>query len=273
MDKEKITELEAVSRQARKDITNMFYKWGHGHFGGSFSVVEILTALYFHALRVNPDDPAWAERDRFILSKGHAAAALYSVMSQRGFFPRDWLEHYNELCANLNTHPSMSRVPGLDLSSGSLGHGLPVGVGMAYAAKMNGQDFKVFVVLGDGECHEGMIWEAAMAAPHFKLDNLVAIVDRNWMCIAGYTENWLPLEPFAEKWRGFNWDVYCVDGHDLSQLTDTFDEIADKLNGRPKVIIANTIKGKGVSTMENDASWHARGIDEAMYKTAMLELG
>ncbi|MHB8061722.1 MAG: transketolase, partial [Ruminiclostridium sp.] len=181
--------------------------------------------------------------------------------------------HYNELCANLNTHPSMGRVPGLDLSSGSLGHGLPVGLGMAYAAKMDGKDFRTFVLMGDGECHEGMIWEAAMAAPHFKLDNLIAIVDRNRLCIAGCTEDWLPLEPFEEKWCNFNWEVYSIDGHNLQELIDILDEIANKRNGRPKVIIANTVKGKGVSEMENNAAWHAHGIDEAMYKTIMQELG
>jgi transketolase len=272
MEQEKIKELEDRAKRVRRDVTNMFYKWGHGHFGGSFSAAEILVVLYFHALRVDPKDPGREDRDRFIMSKGHGAAALYSAMAQKGFFPETWLSEYGDLGANLNTHPSMDRVPGLDLSSGSLGHGLPVGVGMAYAAKMDGKEYNTYVLLGDGECHEGMIWEAAMAAPHFKLDNLIAIVDRNRMCIAGFTEDWLPLEPFESKWRDFNWEVYSMDGHDIAQLVATLDAIADKRNGRPKVIVANTVKGKGVKVMENDAAWHSHTVDETLYRSIMREL-
>ncbi|MCL2000336.1 MAG: transketolase [Planctomycetes bacterium] len=267
-----LSELEERARQVRMDVTDMFYKWGHGHFGGSFSSVEILIALYFHTLQVDPKNPEWPDRDRFIMSKGHGAAALYSVMAQRGFFPEEWLGRYGDLCANLNCHPSMARIPGVDLSSGSLGHGLPVGVGMAYAAKMDNKNYHTFVLLGDGECHEGMIWEAAMAAPHFKLDNLVAIVDRNRLCIAGRTEDWLPLEPFASKWRDFNWETHTIDGHDLAALICLLDQVTSRRNGLPKVIIADTIKGKGVATMENDPDWHAHGIDQKMYELVIKEL-
>ncbi len=266
------TDLENRARQVRLDVTDMFYKWNSGHFGGSFSCVEILVALYFHTLRVDPKRPDWPDRDRFVMSKGHGAAALYSVMAQLGFFPEEWLGKYGDLCANLNCHPSMGRVPGVDLSSGSLGHGLPVGVGMAYAAKMDAKDYRSFVLLGDGECHEGMIWEAAMAAPHFKLDNLIAIVDRNRLCIAGNTEDWLPLEPFAGKWRSFNWETHVVDGHDLKALVELLDQLTARPNGLPKVIIAETVKGKGVAMMENDPDWHAHGIDEKTYKIAIEEL-
>ena len=265
--------LEEYARKMRVDCANMFWKWGHGHFGGCYSAAEIIAVLYFYVMNVRPDEPKWAERDRFILSKGHAAAIFFSALAQKGFIPRQWLEHYGELGANLNTHPSMDRVTGLDVSSGSLGHGLPVGTGMAYAAKMDGKDYMTYVLLGDGECHEGMIWEAAMQAGHYGLDNLVAIVDRNRLCIAGDTEQWMRLEPFADKWKAFNWDVYEVDGHNVQALAETFDRIRAEKNGRPKVIIANTVKGKGVSFMENDYTWHSNSIDQAMYDTIMTELG
>lgn len=265
--------LQEHARKMRVDCANMFYKWGHGHFGGCYSAADILSVLYFYVLNVDPGNPQWEDRDRFILSKGHAAAVLYSAMAQKGFFPREWLSHYGELGANLNTHPSMGRVTGLDVSSGSLGHGLPVGVGMAYAAKMNKKDYMTYVLLGDGECHEGMIWEAAMQAGQFGLDNLVAIVDRNKLCIAGNTEEWMKLEPFADRWKAFNWDVYEVDGHDVEALAKTFDQIKQTKNNTPKVLIANTVKGKGVSFMENDYTWHSNSINAEMYETIMTELG
>jgi len=272
MDQAILHDLQNRARKMRQDCTNMFYKWGHGHFGGSFSHVEIIAVLYFHIMNINPGDPMWPDRDRFILSKGHGAATLYSALAQKGFFPESWMEQYGDLCANLNTHPSMGRVPGVDLSTGSLGHGLPVGAGMAYAAKMNGRGYNTFVLMGDGESGEGMIWETAMAAPHYKLDNLIAIVDRNRLCIAGDTEDFLPLEPFAEKWRSFNWDVYEVDGHDIGALAEILERITADKNGRPKALIANTVKGKGVFFMENDCKWHAGKVNEALYGEIMKQL-
>jgi len=264
--------LKDHTKQIRKDCTNMFYKWGHGHFGGCFSCAEIMAVLYFHAMKVDPENPSWEERDRFLLGKGHAAAALFSALCQKGFFPREQIEEYGDLGAHLNTHPSLGRVRGLDASSGSLGHGLPIGLGMAYAAKMENKSYNTYVLLGDGECHEGMIWEGAMAAPQFKLDNLITIVDRNRLCIAGNTEDWMPLEPFAEKWKAFNWTVFEVDGHDINALVDTLDTAVSQKDGTPKVIIANTVKGKGVSYMEGDPAWHAGHMNQEQYDKAMREI-
>lgn len=272
IEKEIFQDLKTHATRARKDIANMFYKWGHGHFGGAYSCVEILSELYFRVMRVDPQNPKWEDRDRFIMSKGHGAAALFTILAQRGFFPENWLAEYGDLSANLNTHPSMGRVPGLDFSSGSLGHGLPAGMGMAYAAKMDGKDFRTFVLLGDGECDEGMIWEAALAAPHYKLDNLVAIVDRNRLFIAGNTEDCLPLEPFREKWESFRWEVFEADGHDFESLSEAFDAALASKNGKPKVLIANTVKGKGVSFMENNYKWHAGKCDAEIHESIIKEL-
>jgi transketolase len=268
-----IAVLDDVARQVRIDVTKMFKKWGYGHFGASFSSAEILSVIFFHALNVDSENPEWEDRDRFILSKGHAAAALFSVMAQKGYFPTNWLERYGDLDANLNTHPSKNRVPGLDFSSGSLGHGLPAGLGMAWAAKLHKKDYYTYVLLGDGECHEGMIWEAAIGASAYKLDNLIAVVDRNKMCIAGFTENWVPLEPFGSKWRSFNWDVYEANGHDVIDMADTLDAARNNKNGRPKVVIANTVKGKGAAVMENDKSWHSHAISEELYIELMEKWG
>ena len=272
LDQKTLQRLKEHALVMRKDCVNMFHKWGHGHFGGSFSCVEIIALLYFQIMNVDPSNPGWPDRDRFILSKGHGAATYYSALSQKGFFPASWLEHYGDLCANLNTHPCMHRVRGLDLSTGSLGHGLPVGAGMALAAKLDEKSYRTFVLMGDGECGEGMIWETAMLAPLYKLDNLIAIVDRNRLCIAGDTECFLPLEPFASKWESCNWEVYEADGHDFDALSTAFEKALTNKNGMPKVIIADTVKGKGVSMMENDPKWHAHKIDDTMYAKIMDEL-
>ena len=269
MSLDKIEKLNYVAKQIRIDVTKMFKKWGYGHFGASFSCAEILSVLFFHAMNVKPQDPEWVDRDRFILSKGHAAASLFSVMSQKGYFPADWMEHYGELNASLNTHPSKGRVPGLDFSSGSLGHGLPAALGMAWSAKYHKQDYFTYVLVGDGECHEGMIWEAALGGPAYKLDNIIVVVDRNRLCIAGNTEDWVPLEPFEEKWRSFNWDVYSIDGHDVKELVKVFDAAKSNKSGKPKVIIANTVKGKGVAVMENNKSWHSHIISDELFEELM----
>jgi transketolase len=273
MDQKNIDELKGIAKRIRIDVTKMFHKWGHGHFGGSFSAAEILAVLFFHALKVDPARPEWEDRDRFVMSKGHAAASLFSVMAQKGYFPAEWLSQYGDLGAALNTHPSKGRVTGLDFSSGSLGHGLPAGLGMAWAAKAHGKDYVTYVLLGDGECHEGMIWEAALGGPAYRLDNLIAVVDRNRMCIAGFTEDWVPLEPFESKWRSFNWDVYEVDGHEVGELAGALDAARGNKNGKPKVIIANTVKGKGVPAMENDKSWHAHAISDELYEELMRKWG
>lgn len=265
-------ELYARSRQIRIDCTDMFHNSHTGHFGGSFSCAEIVATLYFEILNVDPANPAWLDRDRFIISKGHGAPAVYSALQQRGFFPRAYIDEYETLCANLSTHPNMHKIPGIDVSSGSLGHGLSIGVGMALAARKDAKDYYTYVLLGDGECNEGMIWEGAMAASHLKLDNLVVIVDRNHLCVSGNTEQVMGLEPFADKWRDFGFDVYPVDGHDVSALRQVFIRAKKEKNGRPKCIMAETVKGKGVSFMEGNCSWHGAHFDDADYERIMAEL-
>jgi transketolase len=266
-------ELRNKIKRIRIDIANMFHRASSGHFGGSFSVAEIVGTLYFRFLRVDSNNPKWEDRDRFIISKGHGAPAVFSVLHQLGFFPAQYLEEYETLGANLNTHPNMLKVPGIDLSTGSLGHGLSVGVGMALAARKDGKKYNTYVVIGDGECNEGMIWEAAMAAGHFGLDNLIVIVDRNGLCVSGPTEQVMRLEPFKAKWLAFNFNVSEVDGHNITALTNTFEEVSFNRNGKPTCVIANTVKGKGVSFMENEKSWHGKHINDEIYEEIMKELG
>lgn len=265
-------ELYMRARQIRLDCAEMFHNSHTGHFGGCYSCAEILATLYFDVLNVDPARPAWPERDRFVLSKGHAAPALYSALQQRGFFPRSYIRRYETLCAELSTHPNMLKVPGVDISSGSLGHGLSVGVGMALAAKRDASPYATFVLLGDGECDEGMIWEGAMAAGHLHLDNLMVIVDRNRLCVSGDTEKVMALEPLADKWRDFSFDVYETDGHDVAQLRQTFSSMHAKRNGKPQCLIAHTVKGKGVSFMENNVQWHGAHFDDACYARIVAEL-
>lgn len=270
--KETVKELEEHARRIRIDSVTMYHHAGYGHFGGSMSCADIIALLYFKILNIDPQKPDLPDRDRFIISKGHSCSSLYSALNARGFFPREWIDTYGELCAHLNTHPSMDRVTGLDISSGSLGLGLSVGVGMALAAKLNKKSYKTFVLLGDGECNEGMIWEAAMAAPHYKLDNLIAIIDRNYLCVTGNTEDVLPLEPFAQKWRSFGWDVMDVNGHDFISMDIGFDWALYTKNNKPKVIIAHTVKGKGISFMENDCRFHSASISDKQFNEILKEL-
>lgn len=266
------TELKEKIRQIRIDCADMFYRSGHGHFGGSFSCAELVGTLYFRFLNVKPQNPEWEDRDRFIISKGHGAPSVYSALCQLGYFPRQYIEEYETLGANLSTHPNMLKVPGIDLSSGSLGHGLSVGAGMAMSAKMKNKSYRTYVVVGDGELNEGMVWEAAMCAGHFKLDNLILLVDRNGLCVSGSTEQVMALEPLREKWQAFGWDVYEVDGHDPQAITLALQSAQISESGRPKCIIAKTIKGKGVSFMENEKTWHGHSVDHDQYEQIMKEL-
>ncbi len=227
-----------------------------GHYGSSFSCAEILATLYYHVLRYDPQNPKWPERDRFILSKGHAALGLYPILADVGFFPREWLDTYTRFGSPLGDHPDMRKIPGIDFSSGSLGHGLSVGVGMALAGRLDRRDYRVFVLLGDGELDEGQVWAAAMSAAHYRLGNLVAIVDRNGVSVDGDTEEVMRLEPLADKWRAFGWQVTEIDGHDLEVLLDTFAALPPPQSTTPTVIIAHTVAGKGVSFMEGRFEWH-----------------
>jgi transketolase len=269
-DEKLIKEIKRKALEIRKWVIESVYRAGSGHPGGSLSVADILACLYFHEMRHNPKDPKWPDRDRLVLSKGHAAPALYAALALAGYFPVEELKNLRKIGHFLQGHPCMKKVPGVDMSTGSLGHGLSVAVGMALAGKLDKKDYRVFAILGDGEVQEGQIWEAANAASHYKLDNLIAILDRNKLQIDGPTEEIMHLEPLAWRWQAFGWDVIEIDGHDIEEILDTFHEI--KLNEKPTVIIANTIKGKGVSFMEGTLSFHGKPPSEEQYIRAMSEL-
>ncbi|MFC1496770.1 transketolase [Candidatus Margulisiibacteriota bacterium] len=255
MDQKRIKELNKIASLARQLIVEAIISAGCGHPGGAFSSVDIMTALYFEIMNIDPQNPRSTDRDRFILSKGHSSVGLYSVMHLKGFFGQETLLSFRQDNSSLSGHPDMHKVPGIEMSTGSLGHGLSVGIGMALAAKLNKNKHRVFVLLGDGETQEGSVWEAAMSAAHFKLDNLVAIVDRNMIQIDGRTEEIMALEPYQNKWESFGWQVKQIDGHNMEEIITTLRGIPF-MTQKPSLIIANTIKGKGISFMENTHEWH-----------------
>lgn len=266
-----LEEMKTVAKRLRRHIISMTGKAGSGHPGGSLSAVEIVTTLYFRLLRHNPQDPCWVDRDWFVLSKGHAAPVLYAALAESGYFPVEILSTLRQMDSNLQGHTDCTLTPGVETSAGSLGQGLSFGIGVALAGRLNSQPYRVYVLLGDGECDEGQVWEAAMAAVHYKLDNLVAIVDNNGQQIDGWNRDVMNLEPFPEKWRAFGWHVIEVDGHSFSQLIDAFEQ-AKSVKGRPTVIIAHTVKGKGVSFMENNPNFHGKAPTEAEMELALKEL-
>jgi transketolase len=264
-------DLTRLANELRRGVIEMLHRAQAGHPGGSLSAAEILAALYFRVMRVDPQDPGWEARDRFILSKGHAAPVYYMTLMRRGFFPEALLGTYDQIDSCLQGHPD-PHTPGVDMASGSLGQGLSVGVGMALGARHKGLDARVFVLLGDGELQEGQVWEAAMAAPKFDLDNLVAIVDDNRVQLMGDTRTIMPVEPIAAKWAAFNWHVIEVDGHDGEAIVAACTKAA-ATKGRPTVIIAHTVKGKGVSFMENTHLWHSAVVTDEIREKALAELG
>jgi len=266
-----IRELEAKARQLRRHIIQMIGKAGSGHPGGSLSAVEIVTALYFRVMRLDPKNPHWPDRDRFILSKGHAAPLLYAALAEKGFFPKEWLLTLRQLGSPLQGHPHCRYLPGVEVSTGSLGQGLAVGNGMALAARLDKRDYRIYVLLGDGELQEGMVWEAAMAASHYGLDNLTAIVDRNFLQIDGSTEQVMSPEPVEDKFRAFGWEARTIDGHDFPQILEALDW-ARRVKGKPAAIVAHTIKGKGVSFMENNPDWHGKAPKPEEVERALAEL-
>ncbi|MFC2016418.1 transketolase [Chloroflexota bacterium] len=266
-----VKQMEAVAKRLRRHIISMIGKAGSGHPGGSLSAVEIVTALYFRLLRHNPKDSQWLERDRFILSKGHAAPLLYVALAECGYLPLEELSTLRQLDSRLQGHTDRTLIPGVEMSAGSLGQGLSFALGVALAGYLNSQEYRVYVLLGDGECDEGQVWEAAMAAAHFKVDNLVAIVDNNEIQLDGWNRDIMNLAPFNEKWEAFGWHVIEVDGHDLTQLIDAFDQ-TKLIKGQPTVIIAHTIKGKGVSFMENNPDFHGKAPTAAEVEIALKEL-
>ena len=268
---ELVKRLRKIALQIRKDVLLMTTRAGSGHPGGSLSCAEIIACLYFHHLRYDPENPKWEDRDRFILSKGHSCPAVYAALSMVGFFPRKELWTLRKIGSILQGHPDMKKTPGIEASTGSLGQGLSIGIGMALAARLDRRNYRVYVLLGDGELDEGQVWEAAMAAAHYKLDNLTAIVDYNKIQLDGPVNYIMSLEPLADKWRAFGWHVIEIDGHDVKQVLDALDA-AEEVEGRPTVIIAHTVKGKGVSFMEHQVKYHGKALTEEELERALREL-
>ena len=264
--------LNEITNVIRKDIVSMICKSKSGHPGGSLSAVEILTALYFDQMNIDPTNPKMEDRDRFVLSKGHAAPALYATLAQRGYFAKDELNNLRQLGSMLQGHPDMKKVPGVEMSTGSLGQGFSVACGMAMAAKLDNAPWNVYALLGDGEVQEGIIWEAAMSAAHYKLDNMIAFLDYNGLQIDGEVESVMNINPIEDKFKTFGWNVITIDGHDFDQIFAALDMAKDTVD-KPTMIIAKTVKGKGVSFMENQASWHGSAPSEEQLEQALSELG
>jgi len=271
MDEKSLEFLKDKAKTIRRHIIRMTGAAGSGHPGGSLSAADIVTYLYFQELKVDPNNPGWPERDRFILSKGHAAPVLYAALAEKGFFPVEDLITLRKINSPLQGHPDMKRVKGVEMSTGSLGTGFSTAVGMALAARMDKKDYRIFVMLGDGEIQEGQVWEAAMAAAHYKLDNMIAILDYNGLQIDGPVSEVLSPEPLPDKWRAFGWEVLEIDGHDFNAIEKAIAE-AKSIKGKPTMIIAKTIKGKGVSFMENEAGWHGSAPNQEQVEKALAEL-
>lgn len=264
--------LAALSDERRIEILRMLHTAGSGHPGGSLSAIDIITALYENVLRHDPARPDWSERDRFVLSKGHAVPALYVTLAARGYFPAAQLATLRQLGSDLQGHPVANTAPGIEACTGSLGQGLSIAVGMALGARLDGKDFRAYCMLGDGEIQEGQVWEAAMYAGQRGVDNLVAILDYNKGQLDGTLAEILPIDPVEDKWRAFGWSVQRIDGHDHAQIMDALTK-AQAREGKPHMIVADTIKGKGVSFMEGDIGWHGAAPDDAQLAQAIEELG
>lgn len=269
---ELIKKLEKKANQMRVEIIKMIYKAQSGHPGGALSATDIVTALYFHLMNVDTANPTYQDRDRFILSKGHACPVIYAALALKGFYPLAVLDTLRALDSKLQGHPDMNKLPGLDSTSGSLGQGLSVGVGMALVGKMEQKDYHIYVMIGDGESQEGQIWEAAMAANKYKLDNIIAFTDFNRLQVDGFVDEVMPIAPYKEKWESFNWHTQEINGHNLTEIINAV-ELAREVKDKPHMIIAHTVKGKGVSFMENMAVWHGRAPNAQEYELALQELG
>ncbi len=263
--------LASNAARGRLLAMDAVYTAASGHIGGSLSVMDILTTLYFHTMKVDPKNPEDPDRDRFVLSKGHCTPALYAILALKGYFPKEDLTLFRSIKGHFSGHPDMVNVPGVDMSTGSLGQGISAAVGMALAGKMDHKDYRVYTVLGDGEIEEGQTWEAAMSAAKFGLDNLCAVVDVNGLQIDGATADVMPSEPLDKKYEAFGWHVIHLDGHDFDALAAAFDE-AKTVKGKPTMLLAKTVKGKGVSFMENDAGWHGKAPNDEQYDKAHKEL-
>jgi transketolase len=269
--RELIERLQDSARDLRITDIEMLAEAGSGHPGGTLSAADMVAALFFYKLRLRPEEPTWEGRDRFILSKGHCIPIVYAAMAKRGFFPEDDLKTLRKLGSPLQGHPDRTRLPGIEASTGSLGQGLSVSVGMALAGKLDGAAWRVYCMVGDGEIQEGQVWEAAMFAPRHGLDNLCAILDANQVQQTAKVVDILDEDPLVAKWRAFNWHVREIDGHDMGQIVDALDE-AEQVAGRPTLIVSHTVKGKGVSWMELDPDWHGKAPDEEQARQALAEL-
>ncbi|NLD73091.1 MAG: transketolase [Chloroflexi bacterium] len=266
-----VADLARRAYEFRMQVLRMVYNHQTGHIGGAFSSAEILTALYFHHLRVDPERPDWPDRDRLLFSKGHACAMLYTCLAHRGFLPIEELMTFRAIDSRLQGHPEPAKTPGVEIPAGPLGHGVAVGAGLALGARMSGASWRVYTVLGDGEINAGVIWEGALVAAKYGLENLVAILDYNGVQQTGTTMHVLPTEPIGDKWGAFGWHVIEIHGHNMFQVLEALDR-ADEMHGKPTVIIARTTKGKGVSFMENDPYWHGSAPTEAQLDAALAEL-
>lgn len=253
---ELLAHLEDRAKFVRLETVRLVDIAKSGHYTSVFSCAELFSVLYYKLMNVDGQNPEWKDRDRFVLSKGHAAIGLYPILADLGFFPKEWLDNYTRVGSPFGDHPDMRKIPGIDFSSGSLGQGLSVSVGMAIGGKMDKKDYTVYCMLGDGELNEGQIWEAILSASNLKLNNLIAIVDRNQMSLDGFTEEIMPINPIDQKFEAFGWDVKHVNGHDLEALVDLFDEINETERTKPLVVIADTLKGRGVQGMELNNDWH-----------------
>ncbi len=264
-------ELKKISASIRRQIVTTVSLARAGHPGGSLSCVDILVCLYFHILRNDPSNPGWEQRDRFILSKGHAASALYAVLAEKGYFSKDLLTTFGQINSRLQVHPDMRKIPGIDMSTGALGQGLSVGAGAALGAKLDKKDIRIYVLLGDGECQEGQVWEAAMAASHYKLNNLTALIDYNNVQLLGTIPEIMEVAPLADKWKSFGWNIIEINGHSHKEIIKAL-ETAGEIKEKPTAVIARTVKGKGVSFMEGKSAWHGRPLDQEELETALKEL-
>ncbi len=269
---ELVVELQERARQMRRDVIDMVYAAQSGHPGGSLSSADILAVLYGSVLRHDPQNPHWPDRDRFIMSKGHASPIMYAALGEAGYFSREVFPTFRRFGSILQGHNDSTQTPGVEMSGGSLGMGLAFGMGHALAGRLDGKAYRTYVLMGDGECQEGQVWEAAMSAPFHKLDSLTAIIDRNHIQNDDFVEVTTALDPLSDKWWSFGWHVEQCDGHDAGSLLDAFDRVRG-IRGQPQVIIAHTIKGKGVSYMENNPVFHGRPPDKDQYALALKELG
>lgn len=271
MDQKRITELAIIANRVRKNALTAVHSAKSGHPGGSLSIADVLTLLYFEVMNVDPKDPKMPERDRFVLSKGHTAPALYGTLAERGFFPVEDIPGFRSINSYLQGHPDMNKVPGVDMSTGSLGQGVSVAGGMALAAKLDGKSYRVYSILGDGELEEGQVWEQAMFAPHYKLDNFTIFVDNNGLQIDGDISKVMNPNPIDKKFEAFGWHVVHADAHDFNSLLDAINE-AKATKGKPTAVIMKSVKGKNVSFMENNAGWHGAAPNDEQYAQAISEL-